>query len=167
MSGATDLGELLKGMEPVLDEQSAFVFLTVPHDLVASSRASVADITSHHAIATFREAEGLTVVVPDTFFDDHVLSATGTPTPVSDALREHWRSCAKAEKPPRMSHITMRIHSSLSAVGFTAAFSRVLTDAGISCNVFAGYYHDHIFVPVERSADAISTLTALAAASSQ
>jgi uncharacterized protein len=42
--------------------------------------------------------------------------------------------------------ITLTVHSSLQAVGLTAAFARALTDHDISCNVVAAYYHDHIFV---------------------
>jgi uncharacterized protein len=45
------------------------------------------------------------------------------------------------------SWITLRVHSALDAVGLTAAFSAALTDDGISANVVAGYFHDHLFVP--------------------
>ncbi len=45
--------------------------------------------------------------------------------------------------------ITLQLHSSLAAVGLTAAFSRALSDHYISCNVLAGFYHDHILVPSE------------------
>jgi len=58
-----------------------------------------------------------------------------------------------------MAWLSLTVQSSLEAVGLTAAFSTALGDAGISCNVLAGYHHDHLLVPVERADDAIAALT--------
>jgi hypothetical protein len=58
--------------------------------------------------------------------------------------------------------ITLRVHSALEAVGLTAAVSRALADAGLSCNVIAGYHHDHLFVPYDRATLAVAVLEDLA-----
>ena len=91
-------------------------------------------------VATMREAEGLTVVVAE-----------------ADALAHGWPVVL------RNAWITLAVHSDLAAVGLTAAFARALADAGIACNVIAGVQHDHLFVPVERAADAMAALLALQA----
>jgi hypothetical protein len=57
--------------------------------------------------------------------------------------------------------ITLEVHSSLAAVGLNAAVSSALADAGISCNMLAGYYHDHLLVPTDRAAEALGVLGAL------
>lgn len=85
------------------------------------------------AIMLFREDEGLTVVVAA---DDGVDAA-------------HW------------AQITLRIHSSLEAVGMMAAIANALAARGIPCNAVSAYYHDHLFVPWERRADAMRALHAL------
>lgn len=91
------------------------------------------------AAATVREPEGLSVVV-----DRAEAERIGAPT--SHAYR--W--------------ITLRVHSSLDAVGLTAAVSAALTERGISCNVIAGAFHDHLLVPAARVDDAVAALAALA-----
>ena len=89
--------------------------------------------------ATIREAEGLTAVVRRERAD-----ALG----VSYDYLAAW--------------ITLRVHSALDAVGLTAAVSSALARAGISCNVIAGYHHDHLLVPADRAADALAALSDLA-----
>ncbi len=59
--------------------------------------------------------------------------------------------------------LTLDVHSSLEAVGLTAAVATVLASSGISCNVLAGFYHDHILVPADRADEAIQCLEALQA----
>jgi hypothetical protein len=56
------------------------------------------------------------------------------------------------------SWITLEIHSSLNAVGLTSLFTTELANNAISCNVIAGYYHDHIFVSTK---DSLKTLEIL------
>ncbi|WP_405896358.1 ACT domain-containing protein [Streptomyces sp. NBC_00727] len=90
-------------------------------------------------VVTVRETEGLTLVLPEA-----EAAAAGLPyTYVAG-----W--------------ITLRVHSALEAVGLTAAVSLALTDAGISCNVVAGFHHDHLFVPYERTGEAVAVLERLA-----
>ncbi|WP_406151390.1 ACT domain-containing protein [Streptomyces sp. NBC_01012] len=93
-------------------------------------------------VVTVREREGLTLVVPEE-------------QAVEEGLAHDFVA----------GWITLRVHSALDAVGLTAAVSLALTDAGISCNVVAGYHHDHLFVPYTRADEAIRALEALAAES--
>jgi hypothetical protein len=58
------------------------------------------------------------------------------------------------------SWITLTVHSALEAVGLTAAFSNALSENGISCNVVAAYYHDHIFVDIKDTEKAMAVLNA-------
>jgi len=55
--------------------------------------------------------------------------------------------------------LTLTVESSLDAVGLTAVVSGRLADVGVSCNVLAGYHHDHLLVPVDRVDDAIAALS--------
>jgi uncharacterized protein len=62
------------------------------------------------------------------------------------------------EYPSVYAWISLLIHSSLEAVGLTAAFSTALAKQNIPCNVVAGFYHDHIFVPFHLAEKAINVL---------
>lgn len=55
--------------------------------------------------------------------------------------------------------ITLGVHSSLEAVGLTAAVATDLASHGIAANVVAAYFHDHVFVQSEYANRAIDILS--------
>ncbi|MEU6389366.1 ACT domain-containing protein [Streptomyces sp. NPDC046939] len=57
--------------------------------------------------------------------------------------------------------LVLRVHSALDAVGLTAAVAQELAGAGMSCNVVAGFHHDHLFVPYEATHRALELLEGL------
>jgi len=59
--------------------------------------------------------------------------------------------------------ITLQVHSSLEAVGLTAAVAGRLADLEIGANVIAGHHHDHVLVPAHRAGLALRALGALGA----
>jgi hypothetical protein len=91
-----------------------------------------------HPVVTVAEIEGITLVLAIGEAEAAGLSGT---------FRCRW--------------ITLMVASALDAVGLTAAVATALTNDGIPCNVIAGFHHDHLFVPVEKAASAMSALTAL------
>jgi hypothetical protein len=67
-----------------------------------------------------------------------------------------------AESPTgEWARISLGVHSSLEAVGLTAALTTALANAGISANVIAGLHHDHFLVPWERRQEALAVLASL------
>ncbi|MCR9268205.1 MAG: ACT domain-containing protein [Alphaproteobacteria bacterium] len=62
--------------------------------------------------------------------------------------------------------ITLTVQSDLDAVGFIAAIATELTRHGISCNVVAGFHHDHLLVPQDRAGEAMDVLKALSRSNS-
>jgi Uncharacterized protein conserved in bacteria len=93
------------------------------------------DFSALQPIATIREQEGWSLILDAATAEQHGLEAL---------FEAAW--------------ITLRVHSDLQAVGLTAAFATALGQAGISCNVVAGAYHDHIFVPYAQAERAVQCL---------
>ena len=89
-------------------------------------------------VASIQEKEGITIVLERR---------------VADSLELSYEFVS--------SWITLTVHSSLDAVGLTAAFSNALSKQNISCNVIAGYYHDHLFVNVSDTERALKALKQL------
>lgn len=97
------------------------------------------DISPLRPWAIIRETEGTTVILESS-------SATAHGIPFESSYKR----------------ITLKIHSSLNAVGLTAAVATALAEVGISANVVAGYYHDHVFVKSEDGERALDVLQKLA-----
>ena len=86
-------------------------------------------------IASFNEKEGLTLVLRKKVAELNNLEFNGV-----------------------FKCISLNLISSLSSIGLTALISKVLTDNEISANMYAGFYHDHIFVPLNNANDAFKLL---------
>ena len=110
-----------------------------PGEFVFCTTTELAAINPEDAILIFKEAEGYTVILKKT---------------TADMLQLSYSFIA--------AWITLTVHSSLEAVGLTAAFSNALAKASISCNVVAAYYHDHIFVDSVHTKKAMDILNSFA-----
>eukprot|EP00747_Dinoflagellata_sp_TGD_P166294 gnl/TRDRNA2_/TRDRNA2_188874_c0_seq1.p1 gnl/TRDRNA2_/TRDRNA2_188874_c0~~gnl/TRDRNA2_/TRDRNA2_188874_c0_seq1.p1 ORF type:complete len:147 (+),score=31.64 gnl/TRDRNA2_/TRDRNA2_188874_c0_seq1:73-513(+) len=135
--GETDLAKILSSMEPVL-EPNVYVFLSLPD---AKSMGDPA-LLELEPISTMKEKEGWSAIVTE-----------------AKALE---KGHPPSEEPMRL--ISLTVHSALSMCGLTASISRKLADEGISCNVVAGCYHDHLFVDAKRAEDAMAALRSLSSA---
>ncbi|MBN1417031.1 MAG: ACT domain-containing protein [Bacteroidales bacterium] len=128
MQGETDLKTILKALTPTRNK-GEYVFCTVSGEK---------EINSDDILGSFREAEGLTVILKRSVADSYGLPYNGI-----------------------FSWITLNVHSSLDAVGLTAAVSKALAEENISCNMVAANYHDHIFVPLKDAERAMKVLRQL------
>lgn len=108
-------------------------------DYVFCTVQNINQLDTGELLLTFKEKEGVTIIVKKDFADRNALTYSSI-----------------------MAWITLMVHSSLDAVGLTAAFAAALTNEGISCNVVAGFYHDHIFVAKEDAEIAMQALLRLA-----
>lgn len=104
-------------------------------DYVFCTLRDLREVDINRVVSLFREEEGYTVILEKSLADSLNLEYT---------FVSAW--------------ITLTVHSSLEAVGLTAAFSNALSGNGISCNVVAAFYHDHIFVNRKDAAKAMEVL---------
>jgi hypothetical protein len=109
-------------------------------DYVFCTIKDIQNIPQDKLLGSFREAEGFTLILEKSVADELALTYS---------YISSW--------------ITLNVHSSLEAVGLTAAFSNALAKEVISCNVVAAYYHDHIFVDKKDADRAMATLKKTAA----
>ncbi|MFT7145480.1 MAG: hypothetical protein ACJASZ_000348 [Yoonia sp.] len=121
---------MISEMTPVL-QPGDFVFVTTNDATLAASLSS-------GSVSTFREKEGLSLLIP-------VDLAKKSSLPVDLPMR-----C-----------ITLNVFSSLSGVGLTAAVATALVDNNIPCNMIAAFHHDHVFVPSDMAESALEVLTSL------
>ena len=112
-------------MKPRLND-GVYAFVSIPPD---------GETGRLDPIATFREEEGLSVIV-----EESKVEGTG----LEILFRAAW--------------ITLMVNSDLHAVGLTAAVAGALAERGISCNVIAAANHDHLFLPVEQADAAMAAL---------
>jgi len=105
-----------------------YVFVSLPG-------AAYGDGAELDPLGCLREAEGLTLIVAQAKADEAGFAYQGV-----------YRS------------ITLNVHSSLSAVGLTAAVASALAERCISANVVAAFYHDHIFVPMVQAEIALQVV---------
>ena len=126
MSGETQIEILLENIQPLLSSEE-YVFCSIESEDLKNLNLN--------PIGTFREKEGLTLILNKKEADSHQLAYSAI-----------------------FSMITLEVHSSLEAVGFIAAIATKLAQHNISVNPVSAYYHDHLFIPVTRSQEAMNLL---------
>ncbi len=107
-------------------------------EFVFCSAKNLSTVDINEALLIFKEEEAITIIIKKE---------------TADKLKLDYSFIS--------SWITLTVHSSLEAVGLTAAFSKALSEKNISCNVVAAFYHDHIFVDIKDAEKAMRVLTKL------
>ena len=131
MDRISNTNAMIAGMKPALDPVD-YCFVTISPDIAVQALGA--------AIATFREDEGVTAIIPA------------------------WLAGELGQSEPNFRRITLQVYSDLEGFGLTAAVATALADAGIACNMVAAFHHDHAFVPAEQADKALVILEALSLA---
>lgn len=108
-----------------------FVFCTFPEK-------TYGDLADLNPIASYLEDEGLSLLIKKS---------------QADSANIRYESTFKG--------ISLSVHSSLDAVGLTAAIATALAEHGIPANVVAAHFHDHIYVPANKAEIALKLLREL------
>lgn len=126
----SDLARVFAQLEPQL-ATDPYAFVSIPDGITPEGCSP---------LATFREREGLTLVLTE---------AEATALRLKPMLVVAW--------------IALSVETELDAVGITALIASAFAVRDLPCNVMAGAYHDHVFVPVARADEAMSVLAGLQA----
>lgn len=129
--GIKELNVLLSRMEPSLDEET-YIFHTM------KQKDGAENILHLNPLGFFKEKEGFSLILSKEKAEEAGIAFDSV-----------------------FSLISLTVHSSLNAVGLTAAISTKLAQKGISANVVAGYYHDHVFVPEHKTEAALAAIQEL------
>lgn len=121
MSPVRDTSAMIAQMKPRL-QPGTWSFRTFPDPEQAKTYVPA-------ALASFRENEGLSLILPAQDGDEHPMSC-----------------------------ITLHVQSALDGIGLTAAVADALTRAAIPCNMVAAFHHDHVFVPTDMADRALAVL---------
>lgn len=167
IGGETDLPTLLRTMRPTLHPSNLIITTlsssTIPQDLPR-------DLEIYHL---FREAEAWTLITTLSSALQHNANISLTRTSSTNGSTEHTPDLEPQGLQQRRSFklewteadvykmVTLNVHSSLLAVGFMKEVARVLADRRVPCNAVAGFYHDHLFVPMGMVEDALAALQEL------
>lgn len=128
-------------MSGITDLKQTLSSMEVVCDDVEYGFASIPDdstIDRDKVLATFQENGRLAVIAPKAYLDSKGIENEGP-----------------------YAKLTIDVHTSLELVGLTAVMSNKLAEHGISANVVAAFYHDHVFVQYGLREKAIGLLEGL------
>ena len=117
-------------MSGLTDLHKTLQTLIVACDDIKYGFASISDeslIDRSKVLATFHENGRLAIIAPQTYLNNLDIECEGP-----------------------YARLTIDIHTSLELVGLTAVMATKLAEHGISANVVAAFYHDHVFVQFDK-----------------
>jgi len=125
-------------MSGLTDLKQTLQSLKVLCDDIQYGFASLADeslVERDKVLATFHENNRLAIIAPKGYLDSLGIENEGP-----------------------YAKLTIDVHTSLELVGLTAVMATKLAENGISANVVAAFYHDHVFVQYELREKSITLL---------